>query len=525
MPEQLLDHNSISSKTVWKKVWFFVFWGICFALAYSQSPLFTSNQNQYFLHGLGRAGWGYLEYDWLFNTLDPTPVFSFFVEWTYRIFHTTVIYYLIYGILQTIYFFSVIGILNKLFVFWENRKQRSLILVLVILIHSALMRGALSYYLGENWTFVLEGGVAGQRILGTVLQPSAFGCLFPLSIYLFLEKKLFPSTLILILVANIHPTYLLTSGLLTAGYLFILVFLEKDFKDAVKTAITPLLGVLPILANSFFTFSATAPELYAETREKLVYFRIPHHAVPAEWFNASAIAQIILVAAALTIIFFQNRRLFWIFSVSAFFVSVLTAIQINSGSNFLALVFPWRPSVVLVPLSSCILLGFGFNLLWTRWPIKNPILLNGIISAVILAMVAAGIFRFRGDLSEKQNDPAAAMMAFIRENNTPVDNYIVPMDMQDFRLETGSPIVVEFKAIPYKDVEVATWLTRVQNISNLYQSTNLDDYCLNLRVWYKQWHATHIVLPAENFGYVCDGMENVYQDDHYAVYSLNIIDP
>lgn len=40
------------------KIFVVLLWGIVFALAYAQSPLYTSNQNQYFLHGLAQAGYG-----------------------------------------------------------------------------------------------------------------------------------------------------------------------------------------------------------------------------------------------------------------------------------------------------------------------------------------------------------------------------------------------------------------------------------------------------------------------------------
>ena len=49
---------------------------LAFAVAYTQSPLFYSNQNQYLLHGLAKGGYGHLSHDWLANTHDPTPVFS-----------------------------------------------------------------------------------------------------------------------------------------------------------------------------------------------------------------------------------------------------------------------------------------------------------------------------------------------------------------------------------------------------------------------------------------------------------------
>src|SRR5207237_9961378 len=58
-----------------------------FAVAYAEAPLYYSNQNQYFLHGLADAGYGSLDQDWLANTHDPTPVFSGLVARTVRFMH------------------------------------------------------------------------------------------------------------------------------------------------------------------------------------------------------------------------------------------------------------------------------------------------------------------------------------------------------------------------------------------------------------------------------------------------------
>ena len=65
----------------WSKgVLAFLFWSFVFGVSYTQAPLYYSNQNQYFLHGLAAAGLGDLHQDWLANTKDPTPVFSWIVE-------------------------------------------------------------------------------------------------------------------------------------------------------------------------------------------------------------------------------------------------------------------------------------------------------------------------------------------------------------------------------------------------------------------------------------------------------------
>src|SRR5438477_3295599 len=76
----------------------FLFWSLVFGIAYTQAPLYYSNQNQYFLHGAARAGVGWLDRDWLANTADPTPVFSALVAITYRYLHESLfyVYYVLY---------------------------------------------------------------------------------------------------------------------------------------------------------------------------------------------------------------------------------------------------------------------------------------------------------------------------------------------------------------------------------------------------------------------------------------------
>src|SRR5437868_14239367 len=86
-------------------------WAALFAAAYGQAPLYYSNQNQYFLHGLAAAGRGDLAHDWLANTIDPTPAFSAAVgraysqvgEWSF---------YAAYAVLQGIYFLSLVALID-----------------------------------------------------------------------------------------------------------------------------------------------------------------------------------------------------------------------------------------------------------------------------------------------------------------------------------------------------------------------------------------------------------------------------
>src|SRR5512139_1108948 len=102
-------------KNTWQRVLSVIIWSALFAIAYTQSPLYTSNQNQYFLHGLAQAGFGNLKQDWLANTLDPTPVFSILISLTYRLTQQPFLYYLYYTALLVVYLFCLVGIMDSLF--------------------------------------------------------------------------------------------------------------------------------------------------------------------------------------------------------------------------------------------------------------------------------------------------------------------------------------------------------------------------------------------------------------------------
>src|SRR5438105_1349392 len=86
-----------------------LFWAAAFAAACGQAPLYYSNQNQYFLHGLADAGVGLLHEDWLANTLDPTPLFSALVAFTARHLHPWA-FYLYYALLLGVYAAAMLGL-------------------------------------------------------------------------------------------------------------------------------------------------------------------------------------------------------------------------------------------------------------------------------------------------------------------------------------------------------------------------------------------------------------------------------
>jgi hypothetical protein len=497
-------------------------WTIAFGLAYAQAPLFTSNQNQYFLHGLARAGYGLLRQDWLANTVDPTPVFSLLVELTYRWLPLGAFYlwtFLLFGV----YIYSLDGLASDVFHLQDDPVKHRLFLALFVAAHAALARFILQRILGDSWTYVLEGGLAGQRLLGSVIEPSMFGVFLLLSIYLFHRGKRAVSVVCAVAAATMHPTYLLSAGLLTIAYALV-SFLGKERGWAVGIPALALILVIPILYYAASNFVTASPANLAQAQDILVQERIPHHTLIQVWWNASAVVQIFVVAAGIALV--RKTRLFTVMIVCAASTLGLTVVQLVTGSESLALIFPWRPSTFLVPLGTTLVLGYLVEGAWRKADLGSyaqrrwrDLLGRASISLVLLAALA-GMAKFWIDQAQKAADPAREMMAYVGQSKAPGDVYMIPPYLQDFRLETGAPILVDFKSIPYRAKEVIAWYDRLLLTRTFYRDRPADISCRGLRDASTRYGVTHVVLAQAQFGASCGPWVERYRDSNFAVYEL-----
>jgi hypothetical protein len=507
------------NQVLWKRLVSVILWGVLFTLAYGQSPLYTSNQNQYFLHGFAQAGIEYLSQDWLANTLDPTPVFSKVIEFNARYLAWPPVFYGYYALLASIYIFSLFGILRQVFPHEDFPIQkRWFYLSVLLLVHSAALRYLVVRIFDPDWAYLLDGGVAGQRLLGSVFQPSTFGVLLLLSIYFYLKGNLLGAVASLVLAPTFHPTYLLSAGVLTLVYMGGLYFERKTLRPPLVLGGAALLAVLPTLILSWTTFTGSDPQITARSREILVNFRIPHHAIPAEWLDGSVLIKAAALLGATFLI--RKTRLFHLIFWPLLVATLGTLLQVWTESHVLALLFPWRISTWLVPLSVGVVIFWVLEIFWP-WlnrRISAPVLITGsVILAVALA--ATGFYKTSLDHTEKVNSSDRPMYAFIESYKSPGDVYLIPIDMQDFRLETGAPAYVEFKSIPYKDNDVIEWYRRINAAGNLYRAPTKRVGCRLLSDLYREG-VTHAVLPYDHTIKNCSNLEIQYVDLHYQLYKI-----
>ena len=311
--------------------------------------------------------------------------------------------------------------------------------------------------------------------------------------------------------ATFHPTYLLSAAVLTVAYMVIEFRSRKSYRQSLQIGVLALVLVLPILAYSTNSFLPSG----SDAREILVHFRLPAHAVVLEWFGPAALATLILIGLAL--ILTRGTPLFALMLISSAVGATLTLIQVLSGSDALALLFPWRLSVYLVPLSMAALASW-----FAVWLSKNTGERIGRI-ALALSMILVGLSIISGitwmaiQSLQRGIAPERALYAHVQAERSPGQLYAVHSKMQDFRLATNAPILADFKSIPYRRGEVINWHDRVRLLQWFYRD-EID--CGLMENFIGEYGVTHIVLGPEQLGQRCPEMQERYFDGVYAVYEL-----
>jgi hypothetical protein len=300
-----------------------------------------------------------------------------------------------------------------------------------------------------------------------------------------------------------------------------MIFREtRQVKAVLLYGLKVLVPVLPILAYTLLTFRPSNPILYAEAQHVLVYFRIPPHALVADWLDWTVAVQVAFVLAALVIL--RRKRLFPIYGILAGCAVLLTLIQVVTGSNTLALLFPWRISIILVPLGVSVLLAALVTRLMDAWqPGRRASRWLRLLSVfAISVLMAIGVIRFQIEHADQLANPANPMMNYVATHKSPGDIYLIPSKLENFRLVTGEPVLADFDSIPYRDADVMEWYQRMQWVSWFYNSNKASNPCKMLMDIAANYDVTQALVERSNHFTICKSLPVVYEDATYRIYAL-----
>jgi hypothetical protein len=508
---------------------------VAFAGAHTLSQLYYSNQNQYLLHGAALGGHGHLANDWLANTSDPTPLFSLLVAGAYTV-HPWLLQSAYFALLMG-YFLAVRGFVAVLPGVTDTRASRVTFAALFIAAHAAILRWVSVEAAGADYPWYLQSGVAAQYLLGPGIQPSAFGVLLVLALACFAHGQAKFACALAALTCWFHSTYLLPAGLLVGGFVFAL-WRDGKGSEGVRGGGVALGVVAPVVAYTLWRFSPFDPAS-AESLNIFANTRIPHHCVPARWFDYIAGLQVAWVALGLFLL--RRVPIGRALAVAALGALLLTLLQLATHSDSLALAFPWRISVLLVPVATATVIAR--LLAWKppgRWAERAAL-------AALLALAAGGAVVMVQGLGYRTVDESG-IYDFVRKNAKPDDVYLIPtdfpkvgsgrgavsntfkppprakegtnqipVDLQRFRLATGAPVYVDFKSVPYAAAEVKEWHARMTFAAEFYAQTGRNH--LSDHIALKSRGITHVVAPRSR-PFEALYLEEIYRDDAYIVYRV-----
>jgi hypothetical protein len=198
---------------------------------------------------------------------------------------------------------------------------------------------------------------------------------------------------------------------------------------------------------------------------------------------------------------------------------LLTVAQVISQSDTLALLYPWRISALLVPISTSIVLAFLTTKLTARWKKHTAWFertVTAISFAVIIGLIGIGWMRFQLESDMRVNDDSYPVMTFVATHNSPGDTYIIPPKLRDFRLVTGVPIYIDAYSIPYHDADFLEWYRRIRQVNAFYRKAKRT--CDDMIDFMNLTETTHFILPMDKVKKTClNKTETVYQDEHYLI--------
>jgi hypothetical protein len=475
------DTTSRRSET-WMPGWVLAVLSVLFLINLAPSPYYIGNQNLYLLSGLAKGGYGELARDPLISATLPFPAFDAIVEWTQLAvgdyaFHVFVGVYLL---LAAAYLCAVYIILCGVAPGYLKPPFGLYILAAWILLHASYLRAFLPE--ADRLRRVFTNGFAAQQMLGGYLQPSDFAVLLFFSLAIFLIGRYRISYAVAALSGILYPPVLVHAGILIAACTAYRLYAREPLRPILVDCMIALALALPIVIHTYLQFLPETAANQATATGFLVNERFPHHARIETWFGTSDILRLLLLGAGILASRFLDRRLYLVMLWVTAAVLVFSAVAVISGRESLMLLFPWRTSVLLIPLSTLCLLITGAKAIERSR--MAPALRGRNARLACLCLLLAGVpaaaagewaiyYRQQPSFFE-YSDPDFRQMAETVKSERGRNAFFLfaPDNFESFRLATGMPAYVDKKSHPFQSEEVLAWIEKFRLARRLFSGTS-----------------------------------------------------
>jgi len=473
-----------------KDLFIYLILSVLFAITIQQFAFYKGN-SLHLLYTIKDFEFNKLQYDWIANQTNHLPLFTYFNNIILKIFPVNFLHSVHFILLSSCALFLFL-ICKYIF---EDLNKISL---------SLLWFSLFMFVYHEHSLF---GGVAGQDVINEGYQPASYGVLFFIGIYLYLIKKNSYAIFFICLSASFHPSYVLHSGFLIIGILGYFFF-QKEYKKFLKILVLYSILILPITIYVIYNFLLLDNEIILKGQNILLE-RIPHHASIENWFSYKDLISILVYIVSIILVY-KNKRIFIPLGIFGFFSISLTLIQFLTEIDSLALTFPWRASVFLMPLSIMIIISYFLKKFLT-----NKSNLN-LLSSFVFIFIWSFFLINNHFLKDANKDfyKELELTEKININYKSINRLLIPVNLMNIRMNTCLPIFVDWKHHAFKYNEIIIWKQRLDLVQKFYNTKNYDFQKLNLIEIMKIEKISHILIEKDKLTKNC---VNLINDDIYAL--------
>ncbi len=465
---------------------------LVFLITLGRPSLFCSNQNTYFPHGLRLAGREYLKNDWYSQTRSLHITFSLLIAALDSLGVLVEAVGLLEIALSLVLLLSLwllsVALYHELSHSAESmreivREQHFAVVVLgvfVLNVNLGVRVGTKIFELmnldtlANGWRSLWSlGGVAGQYVFGRYLQPSEFGILVLLALTAVAYRRWKLSAFLFGIGSLFHISYVPHCAVFVAIIASWLAVHDE------RTTALHVVAVFSVIVSPLVIYSATMMmgNHTAEAAKILANQRIPHHALPSRWWGKGDALKLTVMSLATLVLVFRTRgALRWVFSIGTLYTALSIWVVMQTGNERLGLLFPWRASGFLYPISLVILLSttmfYSVRLLIQ----ENADLWYALLIGTLAVLTVAGLAK-SGELllgmqrqSGSYEQSGEQFYSQVRSQTSTEDIILIPTKLSEFRLKAQRAIYVDWKSHPYLPSEFLGWWARIQFVEAFYES-------------------------------------------------------
>lgn len=431
-------------------------WGLLFAIAHSQLPLYAGNQNICLIHAVANANGGMLSRDWFAGTRDAFPLFTWFSASLIResplLIHAA--YYVVLGITGTAFWFIICHVTTR-----SGWRGRTLVMAALTLLFSMELsfrtQNLPALFNSGFWT----GGLANQHLLGGVFQPYVFGAFLLAAVALHLNNLPKLAVAFIVAATAFHFSFSLSAGSLLLAMGWNIWREERHLERALAIPIIGGVILVALAVLNLWRFAPTTPDTFARAQAILFNIRLPHHADPRIWWDNLSWLKLGLIGIAVFLCPVRPLRRIILFGIAV--AAAGWGAFAFTRSPSIGLAFPWRISVILFPLSLVLVLSAIVEALSTL-RIRRVFVTGAVIAATCACLYAAlcGAWDLM-NVSATRVPQWHAIGAKVRARLQANDVVLIAPHMEEVRLNTGIPVWVDRKNHPCLDTEVLEWRRRV----------------------------------------------------------------